>query len=68
MVGRPRLHTNQADKQFAYRQRQRAQRDTELEQIAAWKRVRDAATQSGVLIGDESDFEAARKIIGRGPI
>ncbi len=68
MAGRPRLHPNQADKQFAYRQRQRAQRDTEREQIAAWQRVRDAATASGVLIGDESEFEAAQKIIGRGPI
>jgi hypothetical protein len=68
MAGRPRLHPNQADKQFAYRQRQRAQRDAELLQLDAWKRVRDAATANGVLIGDESEFEAAQKIIGRGPI
>lgn len=62
MAGRPRLHPNQAEKQFAYRQRQRAQRDTEREQIAAWKRVRDAATATGVLIGDETDFVASQKI------
>jgi hypothetical protein len=68
MAGRPRLHPNQAEKQFAYRQRQRAHRDTEREQIAAWQRVRDAAIASGVLIGDESEFEAAQKIIACGPI
>lgn len=62
MSGRPRLHPNQAEKQFAYRQRQRAQRDEEREQIAAWLSVREAATSRGILIGDEPEFEAARKI------
>jgi hypothetical protein len=65
MAGRPRLHPNQADKQFAYRQRKRAERDNELAQLAAWQRVKDAAAESGVLIGDESEFGAAQKIIGR---
>ena len=62
MAGRPRLHPNQADKQFAYRQRQRVQRDTELDQLAAWQAVRAAATQSGILVGNEPDFEASQKI------
>lgn len=66
MAGRPRLHPNQAEKQFAYRQRQRAQRDDEREQIAAWQRVRAAATASGILSGDETEFEAAQIIIRRG--
>lgn len=59
MAGRPRLHPNQAEKQFAYRQRKRAERDNELAQLAAWQRVKDAATASGVLIGDETDDVAA---------
>jgi hypothetical protein len=62
MAGRPRLHPTQADKQFAYRQRQREKRDTGREQLAAWLAVRAAATATGVLTGDESEFEAGRKI------
>lgn len=65
MAGRTRLHPNQAEKQFAYRQRQRARRDTELGQLAAWQRTRDAATATGVLVGDESDFIAAMKIASK---
>ena len=66
MAGRPRLHRDQADKQHAYRQRQREKREAELEQLAAWRRVRDAATASGTLLGDETEFEAAQIIIRRG--
>ena len=62
MPGRPRLHPNQADKQFAYRQRQKEKRDSELDQLAAWKRVREVAIAQGVLIGDESEWAAALKI------
>jgi hypothetical protein len=66
MAGRPRLHPNQAEKQFAYRQRQRVKRDQELNQLAAWQRIREAATASGVLLGDETDFEASQRILRLG--
>jgi hypothetical protein len=62
MAGRPRLHTNQADKQHAYRQRQREKRDAAADRLAAWQTVRAAAQAAGVLIGDEPDFRAAQLI------
>ena len=62
MAGRPRLHINKADKQFAYRQRQRAQRDNERDELNAWRRVRARAVKAGILIGDETEFRAATKI------
>lgn len=62
MAGRPRLHTNQADKQHAYRQRQRDKRDAELSQLAAWQTLRSAAIAQGVLVGEETDAEAAQQI------
>jgi hypothetical protein len=65
MAGRPRLHPTRADKQFAYRQRKSAERDKERDQLAAWCRVREAATATGILIGDESDFVASQKIIAQ---
>ncbi len=62
MAGRPRLHPNQAEKQFAYRQRKRAERDDELSQLAAWQRVREAAIASCLIGDDASDAEASESI------
>lgn len=59
MAGRPKLHRNQADKQFAYRQRKRAQHADEL---AAWELVCGIARAEGLVFDDDSTIEQARFI------
>ena len=59
MAGRPKIHHNQADKQFAYRQRQRAKH---IEDSAAWKRVLDIAIAQGLISEEEEVAEQARLI------
>ena len=63
--GRPRIHEDKAAWLKARRDRHRAQRCTELEQVAAWYGVREAAQRSGTLDGTETEPEAMEKIISK---
>lgn len=63
--GRPRIYEDEAAWLQARRDRHRARRSAELEQVAVWQRVRDAAIARGVLTGHETEPEAMAKVISK---